>query len=187
MAVAANEPRSPGFLSELGLPRAFAMAAVLLLAVAVQSTLLARLTLLGVIPQLVLVVVVCLAYLDGPRVGVVLGFAGGLLQDLLLPQSIIGLTALVYTLLGYGVGSLRQFAPSDSVWSPVFGVAIASAIAEVGYAMLAIILGEQWVSLGFTAQVTGLVVLYDTLLTPFVFPLLRRIANRFRPEKVYRW
>lgn len=187
MAVVAKEPRSPGFLSELGLPRGFAMAAVLLLAVAIQSTLLARLTLLGVIPQLVLVVVVCLAYLDGPRVGVVLGFAGGLLQDLLLPQSIIGLTAFVYTLLGYGVGSLRQFAPSDSVWSPVFGVAIASGIAELSYAMLAIILGQEWVSLGFTAQVTGLVVLYDTLLTPFVFPLLRRLANRFRPEKVYRW
>lgn len=187
MAVAASEPRNRGFLSELGLPRGVAMTAVLLLAVAVQSTLLARLTLLGVIPQLVLVVVVCLAYLDGPRVGVVLGFAGGLLQDLLLPQSIIGLTAFVYTLLGYGVGSLRHFAPSDSVWSPVFAVAIASGIAELSYAMLAIILGQEWVSLRFTAQVTGLVVLYDTLLTPFVFPLLRRIANRFRPEKVYRW
>lgn len=187
MAVSAGEPRAGGFLTELGLPRALAMGAVLLIAVALQSTLLARLTLRGVIPQLILVVVVCFAYLDGPRVGVVLGFAGGLFQDLLLPQSIIGLTALVYTLIGYGVGSLRQFAPSESVWSPVFAVAIASGIAEIGYAMLAIILGQEWVSLSFTAQVTGLVVLYDTLLTPFAFPLLRRVAARFRPEKVYRW
>lgn len=187
MAMTAGEPRSGGFLSELGLPRALAMAAVLLVAVALQSTLLAKLTLLGVIPQLVLVVVVCLAYLDGPRVGVVLGFAGGLLQDLLLPQSIIGLTALVYTLVGYGVASVRQFVPSESVWSPVLGVAIASAIAEFSYAMLAIILGQEWVSISFTAEVTGLVVLYDTLLTPFAFPLLRKIANRFRPEKVYHW
>lgn len=187
MAVAAHDPRAGGFFSELGIPRALAMGAVLLIAVALQSTLLARLTLLGVIPQLVLVVVVCFAFLDGPRVGVVLGFAGGLFQDLLLPQSIIGLTALVYTLVGYGVGSLRQFALGDSVWTPVFAVALASGVAEVSYAMLAIILGQEWVSLSFTAQVTGLVVLYDTLLTPFVFPLLRRIANRFRPEKVYRW
>src|SRR5688500_17360801 len=112
--------RTPRFLADLGLARILAMAAVVLLAVALQSTLLARLTLLGVIPQLVLVVVVCLAYLDGSRVGVVVGFAGGLLQDLLLPQSIIGLTALVYTMVGYGVGSLRQFAPSESVWTPVF-------------------------------------------------------------------
>lgn len=187
MAVSTSEPRAGGILSDLGIPRALALAAVVLLAVALQSTLLARLTLLGVIPQLVLVVVVCLAYLDGRRVGVVVGFAGGLLQDLLLPQSIIGLTALVYTLVGYGVGSFRQFATGESVWSPVFAVAIASGIAEVSYAMLAIILGQEWVSISFTMKVTGLVVLYDTLLTPFAFPLLRRIAARFRPEKVYRW
>lgn len=186
MAVA-NDARGPGAVADLGLYRILAMAAVVLLAVALQSTLLARVTLLGVIPQLVLVVVVCLAYLDGERVGVVVGFAGGLLQDLLLPQSIIGLTALVYTLIGYGVGSLRQFAPTESVWSPVFAVAIASGIAEFGYALLAIILGQEWVSLSFTAKVTGLVMLYDTLLTPLAFPLLRRIAARFRPEKVYRW
>lgn len=179
--------RTPGILADLGLGRILALATVVLLAVALQSTLLARLTLLGVIPQLVLVVVVSLAFLDGPRVGVVVGFAGGLLQDLLLPQSVIGLTALVYTLVGYGVASLRQFAPGESVWSPVLAVALASAVAEFGYAILAIILGQPWVSISFTAKVTGLVVLYDTLLTPFAFPLVRKVADRFRPERVYRW
>ena len=186
MATAVNEPRRPGLLADVGAGRILVMGAMVLLAVALQSTLLARLTLLGVIPQLVLVLVVCLAFLDGPRVGVVVGFAGGLLQDLLLPQSIIGLTALVYTLVGYGVGSLRQLAPGDSVWSPVLAVALASAVAEFGYAMLAIILGQEWVSISYTAKVTGLVVLYDTLLTPFAFPVVRRIAARFRPERVYR-
>jgi rod shape-determining protein MreD len=160
---------------------------MVLLAVAVQSTVLARLTLLGVIPQLVLVVVVSLAYTDGSRVGVTAGFFGGLLQDLLLPQSIVGLTALVYTLIGYAVGSFRQYAPSESVWMPVFGVAVASAVAEAGYALLAIMLGQEWVSLTFTAKVAGLVVLYNTLLTPFAYPLVRKVADRFRPERVYRW
>ena len=187
MATSAKEARTPSLMGDLGFGRVLALAAVVLLAVALQSTLLARLTLLGVIPQLVLVVVVSLAFLDGPRVGVVVGFAGGLLQDLLLPQSIIGLTALVYTLVGYGVASLRQFAPGESVWTPVLAVALASAVAEFSYAVLAIILGQPWVSISFTAKVTGLVVLYDTLLTPFAFPLVRRVADRFRPEKVYRW
>jgi len=187
VATTAKEVRTPGLMGDLGFGRVLALAAVVLLAVALQSTLLARLTLLGVIPQLVLVVVVSLAFLDGPRVGIVVGFAGGLLQDLLLPQSIVGLTALVYTLVGYGVASLRQFAPGESVWTPVFAVALASAVAEFSYAVLAIILGQPWVSISFTAKVTGLVVLYDTLLTPFAFPLVRRVADRFRPEKVYRW
>lgn len=187
MSVASRDVRGPGLLAEVGIARAGAIAALVIVAVALQSTLLARLTLLGVIPQLVLVVVVSLAYLEGERVGLVVGFFGGLLQDLLLFQSIIGLTAFVYTLIGYAVGIFRQYAPTESVWTPVLTVALSTAISELGYALLAIILGETWVGLDFTAKVAGLVVLYNTLLTPFTFPLVRRVADRFRPERVYRW
>jgi rod shape-determining protein MreD len=186
MAVTAKDinPQTGG---EVGFKRAAAIVGVVILALVVQSTLLAKATLLGVIPQLVLVVVVSVAYLDGDRVGVASGFIGGLLQDLLLPGSIAGLTALVYTLIGYSVGRVRQLTTAETVWVPVAAVAGASALAEIGYAALAISLGQEWVSLGFTLQVTGLVVLYNTLLTPFVYPLVRKVADRFRPERVYRW
>ena len=185
--MAMSAPRRPTILGEIGVPRMLAVGALLVVALALQSTLLAQATVLGVIPQLVLVVVVCFAYLDGERVGVVTGFFAGLLQDLLPFPTVIGLTALVYLLVGYAVGILRQYAPADSVWTPVFVVALASAVAEFGYAGLSIILGEPWVGLGYTARVAGLVVLYNTLLTPFVFPLVRRVADRFRPERVHRW
>ncbi len=184
MAVA-KEVRAPGFLADVGVGRMVAIGLVVVIALALQSTVLARLTLLGVIPQLVLVVVVSLAYLDGERVGVVAGFAGGLLQDLLLPQSIVGLTALVYTLIGYGVGYMRQYSLAESVWTPVFVVAIGSAIAESSYAVLAVLLGQQWISIADTAKVIGLIVLYNTLLTPFVFPVVRKVADRVRPQRVY--
>jgi rod shape-determining protein MreD len=177
-----------GILAEVGLARVAAVGALVVVALALQSTLLARLTLLGVIPQLVLIVVVSLAYTDGERVGVVAGFAGGLLQDLLLPpQSILGLTAFVYTFIGYSAGSLHKYAPPESVWTPVFAVAFASALAEFSYALLSVIMGRPWVSFAYTVRVAGLVVLYNTLLTPFLLPVTRRIADRFRPERVYRW
>lgn len=179
--------RAPEFLSEIGLPRVGVIAVSVVAALALQSTLLAQVTLLGVIPQLVLVAVVTLAYLDGEGVGAASGFFGGLLQDLLLPQSVLGLTALVYTLVGYGVGAVRRHSPQRSVWSPVVTVAVASAVAELGYAMLAIILGQSFVSVSTTAQIAGLVVVYNTLLAPFVFPLVRRVADRFRPERVHKW
>ena len=181
-----SEARVSGFLAEVGVARIVAVGLVVLTALTLQTTILSRLTLLGVIPQLVLVVVVSLAWLDGERVGVTAGFFGGLLLDLQLPPaSIVGLTALVYTFIGYGVGYFRQYSVGESVWSPVLAVAMASMLAEGGYALLAILLGRAWVSLSFTAKVTGLVVLYDALLTPFVFPLVRRVAERFRPERVY--
>ncbi len=185
MAVSVKDRRMGGF-SELGIGRAASFAGMLLLAIAIQSTLLAQATVLGVIPQLVLVVVVSLAFLDGERVGTVVGFFGGLLIDSLLPGAIMGLTALIFTLIGYGVGLLRYMAPPDSVWTPVLTVAGASAVAELGYATLAIIMGQRWVSLEETIKIAGLVVLYNTLLTPFVFPLIKRVADRFRPERVIR-
>ncbi len=186
MNAVAGEARMAGPIAEIGAGRIAAFAAMIVFAIAVQSTVLPQLTLLGVIPQVALVVVVSLAYLDGERVGVVTGFAAGLLQDFLLPGSILGLTALVYTVLAYTVAFLRQYVGEESVWSPVIAVAAASAAAEASYAALAIIFGQEWVNLEYTLRAIGLVVLYNTLLTPFIFPLVRRIAARLRPEKVYR-
>ncbi|HEX2240928.1 MAG TPA: rod shape-determining protein MreD [Actinomycetota bacterium] len=192
MSLDASRVRPPGLLGEIGLGRISAIAAAVVLALALQSTVLARATLLGVIPQLLLVVIVSLAYVDGERVGTVAGFTGGLLVDLSLPEgmgaegSIIGLTALVYTLTGYGVGVLRQYSTSESVWMPVLAVAVATAVAETSYALMAIMLGQRWVGIAFTAKVIGLVVLYNTLLAPFTFPVIKRIADHFRPAKVHR-
>lgn len=185
MSTAAKDMRTPGLLSEIGVARIAAVAALLIVAVALQSTVLVRMTILGVVPQLILLVTVSLAYTDGARVGLVAGFFGGLFQDLLLAGSIAGLTALVYTLICYTVGVFRQYAPAESVWAPVLTVAIASAVAELGYAALAVLLGQPWVSFDFTIKVAGLVVLYNTLLTPFVFPIVRKVAERYRPERVY--
>jgi len=186
--VTASGAPTPAARSEWAPAVLVAAGVTVVVALAVQSTVLASATLLRVIPQLVLVVIVSFSYLEGERVGMVTGFTAGLLQDLLLPPpSIVGLTALVYTLIGYGVGTLRDYTARESVWTPVIAVAWASAAAELGYASLAIMLGQPWVSLGFTLQITGLVVLYDVLLTPFVFPLVRKIAGLLHRERVYRW
>jgi rod shape-determining protein MreD len=188
MSAQVKEPRTPNAFADLGIARISAIAAVIVVASALQSTVLSYATVLGVIPQVVLVVVLSLAFTDGARVGLVCGFFAGLLQDLQLPQgSIVGLYALVYTLVAYGVGQIREFTPAESVWTPVFAVAAATAVVEASYATLAIMLGQEWVSIGFTAKVIGLVVLYNTLLTPLVFPLVRKVADRFRPERVYHW
>jgi rod shape-determining protein MreD len=185
--MAAADARPKGAIWETGLLRVAAITAIVLVALTLQSTLLAQLTILGVIPQLVLVVVVTVAYLDGDRIGAATGFASGLLVDLLIPQSIVGLTALVYTLVGYGVGVFREYTSSDSVWAPMLAVAVSSVVAEAGYALLAIILGQTWVGVIFTIKVIGLVALYNCLLTPFTFPLVRKVDDRFRPDRVYRW
>lgn len=186
MISTAKETRATAALADLGILRVLMVGLLVLASLVLQSTLLEQVTFLGVTPQLSLVVVVSLAYIDGERVGVVTGFFAGFVQDLLLPVgSVIGLTALVYTLVGYAVGNLSRYSVSESVWAPLLGVILASAISETSYALLSIMLGQHWVSFTYTAKVGGLVVLYNTLLTPFVYPFVRRVANRYGPGRVY--
>ena len=176
-----------GLMGEFGFARAGVIAVMMIVALALQTALLPQLTILGVIPQLVLIVVVTLAYLDGEPTGVITGFAGGLLLDLQPLQSIVGLTALLYTLIGYAVGRVGALAPREGVWTPLFIVATATAVAEFGYAAMSVILGQQFVGFSLVASRAGLVVLYNTLLTPFAFPLIRRLDNRFRTDRIVRW
>jgi rod shape-determining protein MreD len=183
---AAKETRASSTLADLGIMRLVWVGVLLLGSLVLQSTVLEQVTFLGVTPQLSLVVVVSLAYIDGERVGVVTGFTAGLVQDLLLPAgSIVGLTALVYTLVGFAVGSLSRYSVSESIWAPILGVILASTAAEAAYAAMSIMLGENWVSVAYTGKVLGLVVLYNTLLTPFVYPFVRKVSNRFGPGRVY--
>ncbi len=184
--MATGEARG-NLLAEIGLARIGVIAASVVLALALQSTLLVKLTLLGVIPQLELVVIVAIAFTDGPRVGAVAGFFGGLLVDLMIPQSTVGISALVFTLVGYAVGTFRQYTTADSIWTPVLVVALSSCVAEGGYAILSVILGQPWVSIDYTLKIIALVVLYNCLLTPLVYPVVRKALLRVRPERVYRW
>lgn len=184
--IVAKEPRK-GILVETGVARSLVLAAILIVAIALQSTLLVRLTFLGVIPQVVLVAVVAVAWSGGERVGVATGFTAGILLDLMsLPQSVGGLYALLYTLIGFGVAYFRGFIPGDSVWMPVLAVSVASAVAEFGYAIMNVMMGQKWIGFAFTAKVAGLVILYNTLLTPFVYPLVERISHKYAPERVFR-
>ncbi len=186
MSIGMRHARPAPYLPSSGALRPVAVALLLVTAVALQSTVLTRLTILGVVPQILFVAVVSLALIEGETVGVVAGFCAGLLLDLLLPQSVLGVTAFVYTGLAYVVG-LARFSRDASPWVPVAVVAAASVAAEAGYAVLAVALGQPWVSFGHSAKIGGLVALYNTLLTPFVFPAVKRVAEHVRPERVVRF
>jgi rod shape-determining protein MreD len=119
-------------------------------------------------PDLVLVAVVAMALAGGPRDGAVIGFAAGLALDIAPPASgLLGLSALVFCLVGYGCGRLR--APLErSAWLPLAGVALGAAAGEVLYALFGLIFGDPEVSWLAVRQVLPAAVTYDLLVSPFV-------------------
>ena len=106
--------------------RTLSWTAVVLTALLLQSTVFASITLAGAKPELVYLATIVLAYLEGPSSGALAGFVGGMSEDFLLNQP-KGITALTLTLVGYTVGTLRQYVSSPSPLVPVILVGATTA------------------------------------------------------------
>lgn len=149
----------------------------LITALLVQTTVLSRLDFLGAQPDLVLVVVVCLALTGGPGVGMVSGFGAGLLQDLLSDHT-LGLLALVLCCIGYVAGIVRAYLDRLAITTPMLFVGVATAAGAVAFAALLALLGDPRVRPDALVRSVTLASLYDVVLTPFVFVAVSALSGR---------
>jgi len=163
--------------------RIIAITAVVVTALLLQSTVFSQLKLLGVRPELLYLVTIAIALLEGPNEGATVGFAGGLAQDFMM-NSPKGITALTLTLLGYSVGMFRQFIVSPSPLVPTVVVAIGTAAGVAFYELVSFLLGNFHVTVAYGAKVALLTAAYNAVLTPILYPVLRRITERSRPRRV---
>ena len=155
-------------------------------ALLLQSTVFAQMKLFGVRPELVYLVTILVAILEGPREGMIVGFVGGLAQDFLLNEPPKGLTALTLTLLGYGVGLIRQYITSPSPLLPTMLVAVGTAVGIVFYEVVGFLLGHPNQPILYSIKVPVLAGIYGAVLTPIVYPLLRRTTELSRQRRVAR-
>ena len=127
-----------------------------LLAVLLQLSALSHVRLLGASPDVVPLVVAAVAFYGGSVAGAATGFGTGVLLDLALGGD-LGVSSLVLTVVGYGVGRYRE------VQDPAHGLApiAVGAGATAGYL---IGLGAVSFMLEIGATVS-LLVLRDTLVT----------------------
>ena len=165
--------------------RVLALAAIIITAVLLQSTVFSQLRLLGVRPELLYLVTILVALQEGPNEGALVGFTAGLAQDMFLDQP-KGITALTLTLLGYTGGMARQYIVSPSPLVPTIVVAIATALGVAFYEIVTFLLGQFEASITYAVKVALLTALYNAILTPILSPLLRRIIEGSRPRKVVR-
>jgi rod shape-determining protein MreD len=159
--------------------RLLVVALTVLSAAVLQTALFPSLTLLGFRPDLLLLVVLAVALRDGPTSGAVVGAIAGLLTDLLVSQAPVGLGVLVFTGIGYGVGQARPYLAPGSISAPLLLAFVASAIGTAGYGALASLLGDDRVTSTLLLQAALSVALYNTLLAPVVFGVVRRLFERF--------
>ncbi|MFB3738302.1 MAG: rod shape-determining protein MreD [Candidatus Velamenicoccus archaeovorus] len=166
--------------------RTLSLIAVILTALLLQTTVFADIRLLGARPELMYLITIVFAMLEGPSSGAIVGFVGGMSQDFLLNQP-KGITALTLTLLGYAVGSLRQYIVSPSPLLPVFLVAGGTFAGVSFYGIVSFLLGQLDTTWLYLLRVSALSGVYNAILTPLFLPVLRRVAQGSRPRRVVRW
>ena len=150
-------------------------------AVVVQESAVSQISIFGVSADLTPLVVMSVGLLCGSLTGAVFGFATGLLIDLILVQT-LGVTSLLYIVIGYWTGRLHELRDPSHELVPLVVGAMAAAFAGLGMAVIQFLLGvDAPVSLLLLQQIF-VVVLVDTLLALPVYALVRRIVRPVLPE-----
>lgn len=155
-------------------------------ALLLQTTVFPKLTLAGAKPELVYMVTIMLAMLEGPTTGAVIGFAGGMSQDF-LQNSPKGVTALTLTLLGYVVGSVRTYIVTPSPLLPMVLVAVGTFGGLIFYGVVNFLIGQLDVGFFYLLRIAFFSGIYNGLLTPVFFPLIRRVSEAGRAPSMFRW
>ena len=160
------------------------LARVAVLAVAVvffQIGVVSEVPVFGVNVDLSPLLVAFVGLLCGSMLGAVAGFAVGLLVDLALLQT-LGLTSLIFTLIGYWSGRLRELRDPQAALTPLLVGAAASAVSLVGYSLMEFLLGvDAPVSFELLRQIV-LGVVVNTVAALPVWILVRRVLIGALPE-----
>ena len=139
----------------------------------------------GVVPNVLQLVVVTLALVEGPAAGATAGFAAGLLFDL-LGAGPVGPMVLVLTVTGYMAGLLHENMFAEGWLLPLTVLAIASLASALAYGVLLDILGAggPFMVAFFLKMLPE--ALYDTALALLVYPWLARFLRQDRPMTTFR-
>ena len=145
---------------------------VALVVVALQSSVLTELHPFGVTADAMLLLAVCAGLLGGPEKGAVVGFAVGLLFDLVLDTP-FGLSALTYCVVGYATGYVQTGVERAAWWLAMPAVLAASAAGIVLETALGTLFGLEGLVRLRMLLVVVVVGVINGLLAPVALRVMR--------------
>lgn len=138
----------------------------------VQLTVLTHVRVFGAMPDAMLLLAIAGGMSGGPTTGAVVGFGSGMAIDLFL-QTPMGLSALVFCLVGYVVGLLQATMLRSAWWIPLLTAFVASAAGVALFALVGSVVGETDMVTSRLAVVIVVVAVGNVVLAPFVIRLVR--------------
>ena len=151
------------------------------LTVVIQEAAISQISIFGTSADLTPLVVMSVGLLAGSVPGAIMGFAVGLLVDMMLVQT-LGVTSLLYIAIGYGAGRLRELRDPSHGLVPMGLGAAATAVAGLGMALIQFLLGVQSPVSTLLLQEIFIAILVNTLIALPVYAAVRRLLMPLLPD-----
>ena len=155
------------------------IALFIVLAFSLQGSLLGGVRLAGFAPDMMLLVPIAFGIADGSERGAVVGFAAGLVADLFL-QTPLGLSALTFSLVGFGVGAVQGNVIRAAGWITLLTASVGSAAGVVGFAVLGLMIGQDQLISTDLPLVAAAVALRNA---PLAVPAVRLASWAVAPDR----
>jgi rod shape-determining protein MreD len=155
--------------------------ALTLATVVLQEGAVSQISIFGTSADLTPLVVMSVGLLAGSIPGAIMGFGTGLLVDMVLVQT-LGVTSLLYIVIGYWSGRLLELRDPSHGLVPMGMGAAATAFTGLGMAMIQFLLGVDAPVSWLLLQQIFIAVLVNTLLALPVHAAVRRVLEAALPQ-----
>lgn len=157
----------------------------LLLCFLLQSTVMPAFSMAGVVPDLLLILVITVAYTKGRVPGMLTGFAAGLLTDVCFGE-LVGLCALFYLCIGYLAGYSAKIYDERDYILPMLMIAAGEFLYSFAYYVTRFLLRSRTEFGYYFIHIILPRMVYTVLVAALLYPLfhgLHRLLLRFEQKE----
>ena len=147
-----------------------------------QTTVFRHLPLGGVVPNILIMITAAFGLMYGRKLGMFSGFVGGLMIDAMF-NSVIGLTILIYSFIGYVNGMLNKLYFKERLYIPVITIVLSDLAYGVLYYVCCFMLRGRMDFMFYLMHVMIPEAVYTLIIGVPIYLLMRQIKEHFKPEE----
>ena len=147
-----------------------------------QTTVFRHLPLGGVVPNILIMITAASGLMYGRKLGMFSGFVGGLMIDAMF-NSVIGLTILIYSFIGYVNGMLNKLYFKERLYIPVITIVLSDLAYGVLYNVCRFMLRGRMDFMFYLMHVMIPEAVYTLIIGVPIYLLMRQIKEHFKPEE----
>ena len=147
-----------------------------------QTTVFRHLPLGGVVPNILIMITAASGLMYGRKLGMFSGFVGGLMIDAMF-NSVIGLTILIYSFIGYVNGMLNKLYFKERLYIPVITIVLSDLAYGGLYYVCRFMLRGRMDFMFYLMHVMIPEAVYTLIIGVPIYLLMRQIKEHFKPEE----